>query len=83
MRSSLGNTPKLLKSILYSLIDRTFFATFTWSGKASKGQTKNSLRKYPKFVDFLYAVVTKFDEKYQYSLFLEHLKNKIIKYAYE
>lgn len=79
-----GNKPKILKMVLYSLIELKCFSNFTWTGKGQSGKkTKNALKEYPQFLQLLYSVVKGSDNSYDYDLFLRHLKDKAIKYAYE
>lgn len=83
MPSMMGNKAKALKMVLYSIVEPNCFSNFTWTGKAPNGRTKNALKKYPKIVQLLHTVVKGGDETYVYATFLYHLKEKVIKYAYE
>lgn len=79
-----GNKPKILKMVLYSLIEPKCFSNFTWTGKGPSGKkTKKALKEYPQFLQLLYSVVKGSDNSYDYGLFLRHLKDKAIKYANE
>lgn len=77
LKSSFGNKPKMLKTLLYSIIEPICL------GKAPTGQTKHALKDCPNILQLLYSVVRGSDKSYKYSLFLAHLKDKVIKYAYE
>lgn len=83
INSLLGNQQKLLKRIVALLFDRQLLAEFTWSGKSIKGTKKSAMSAQKNIVDFLYAISTNIDSSYQHKNFLDHLKNKILKYAYE
>lgn len=83
MPAMLGNKPKILKKVLYSVIEPSCFANFTWTGKASNGNTKNAMKDLPKVLQLLHTVVKGSDQSYSYTLFLHHLKEKVIRYAYE
>lgn len=83
MPSMLGNKAKVLKMVLYSIIEPSCLANFTWTGKAANGRRKNAMKKYPRILQLLHTVVKGADETYIYATFLYHLKEKVIKYAYE
>lgn len=84
MKSLKGNKPKLLKSVIHKVIDRSLLAVFTWTGKAGRGQRrKNALQGYPNILDVLRSIVEKLEGTYDEPLFLDHLKNKVIRTAYE
>lgn len=83
MSSLIGNQPKLLKYVVYCILDRQFLATFTWSGKSVGGKTKKSLSKSTHIIDLFYSIVSKIDSSYNHPAFIDNLKNKIMKYAYE
>lgn len=77
------NQAALLKIVVKIIFVPHFLAKFTWSGK-SKNQRKIPLKTYEKLVDLMYAVANQcFGLNYQYAVFLNHLKNKIIKHAYK
>lgn len=83
MKSNIGNKPKQLKSVLYKLIDQTFLASFTWTGKVPKGQKrKHALKDYPNTLRVLRFILEKLEGSYNEEMFLNHLKNKVIKHAY-
>lgn len=79
----LGNKPKMIKAILFAIIEPSCFSNYTWSGKAANGRKKNAMQKHPKILELLHKVVKGSDESYDFQLFLKHLKEKVIKYAYE
>lgn len=79
----MGNKTKKLKTVLHSIIERSCFANFTWTGKSVNGQTKHAMNKLPKILQLLHTVVKGQDESFTYDLFLHQLKEKVIKYAYE
>lgn len=81
--SMAGNKVKILKTVLYSIIDKNCFSNFTWSGKTTHGKTKHAMKNYPAILNLLHCIVKGSDSSYTYSLFLQNLKEKIIKYAYE
>ena len=83
MPAILGNKPKMLKKVLYSIIDPKCYSNFTWTGKAPNNKKKNAMQDYEKVLQLLYKVVKGSDSTYDYKLFLVHLKDKVIKYAYE
>lgn len=78
----MANRVKMIKFILFSIIDRTFFANFTWGGKGSNGQKKEPLKTYPNVLKLIYAVVKGCDKSYSYDIFLENLKSGVIRHAY-
>lgn len=79
-----GNKPKLLKGVVFNLFSPACLAGFTWTGKASAGQSrKNALRDYSNILQMLHSIMCQLDGEYEHSVFLNHLKNKVIKYAYE
>lgn len=78
-----GNQQKLLKRIVSLLFERQLLAEFTWSGKSNKGTQKVPMKTHKNIVELLYGICTNIDQRYQYDTFLSHLKNKILKYAYE
>lgn len=66
------------------MIDRVFLAEYTWTGKTVGGRAnKKSFKTLKKINDFIYETVNTIDGGYSQSTFLDHLKNKILKYAYE
>lgn len=69
--------------LLHKVIDRVYLAEFTWTGKSVGGRGKNAFRDLDKTNDFLYDVINTIDEGYTKKSYLDDLKNKIIKYAYE
>lgn len=80
----IGNKPKMLKMVLYSIVELRCFSNFTWTGKdSSEKKTKNAVKDYPKTLQLLHTVVKGSDNSYTYALFLKDLKQKAIKYAYE
>lgn len=83
MNALLGNKPKLLKKVVFSIIDRSFLSNFTWTGKSIKNQTKSALKDFPRMVDVFQSIVGNLDNGYDKTIFLKHLKEKIMKYAYE
>lgn len=83
METFRGNQPKLLKCIVYTIMEPVFFANFTWTGKTIKGEKKIPFQRSKNIVDLLFDMVVKVEPSYQQATFLSHLKNKIIKYAYE
>lgn len=83
MKSMLGNKPKLLKAVLYKLIAKPFFAMFTWTGKAGRGQArKTSLQNYTNILRVLHKILVKLEGSYDFEMFIDHLKNKVIRNAY-
>lgn len=78
-----GNKPKLLKTVLHEFVAKPLFAMFTWTGKAGRGQArKNALKDYPKFLRLLHTILENIEGTYDKEMFLDHLKNKVIKQAY-
>lgn len=78
-----GNTVKLVKNVLLSIIDREFISSFTYTGKTSSKQKKKfALKDLDNIIKLIYAVVSKLIGKYDYSSFEDHLINKVIKHAY-
>lgn len=82
LKSLIGNQAKLLKAVVHMLFDRCFLATFTWSGKA-KGPTKNALKSFENVNELIFGAIVNIDNSYQHAVFLQNLKNKVLKYAYE
>lgn len=79
-----GNKPKLLKTVLYNFVTNSLFATFTWTGKSGRGQgRKNALKNFPNIIKVWQAIVENLEGGYADEMFLDHLKNKIMKRAYE
>lgn len=64
-------------------MDRTFLSKFTWTGKSIGGRAEMAFKNLEKINELLYGIVSSIDDKYDKSTFLDHLKNKILKYAYE
>lgn len=83
MRSAIGNQAKMSKQLLYRIINRAFLTMFTWTGKSSTKQTKLAFRDLKNIVQLLHDIVSDIDNSYSYVAFLNHLKNKILKYAHE
>lgn len=83
MPAILGNKAKMIKKVLFAIVEPGCFSHFTWSGKSSNGKTKNALKDYPNILKLLHSVMKGPDGTYEYALFLCHLKDKVIKYAYE
>lgn len=83
METFRGNQPKLLKAIVYTIMEPIFFANFTWTGKSVNGERKIPFQESNNIVDLLFDMVAKVEPSYQKTTFLSHLKTKIIKYAYE
>lgn len=83
VRAAIGNQAKMSKQLLYKVIDRAFLTMFTWTGKSSAKQTKLALKDSPNIIQLLHGIVSDIDNSYSYATFLSHLKNKILKYAYE
>lgn len=81
--STVGNQSKMLKKIVGIIFEKSFLANFTWSGKSVRGKKKIQLRIYKNIVDFMYGIANGMDKTYQHSTYLDILKNKVIKYAYE
>lgn len=73
---------KLLRKLVALIIDRYFLAQFTYSGRAVKGQRKNSFKKNENIIDFLYSVAKTIDKNYDRLDFEDNLKS-ILKYAGE
>lgn len=82
-RTNKHNQPKLLKRVVSLIFDRVFLSNITWSGKSVRGQKKIAMKKFHRVVDLMYTVSNKIFGNYEYNTFLDHLKNKILKYAYE
>lgn len=78
-----GSQPKLLKSVVYLIFDRRYLSNYTWTGKSTKGQKKQALKDKPNVVKLVFEAINKLDASYKYSSYLNHLKNKVLKYAYE
>lgn len=76
------NKPKMLKALVYKVIDREFFAQFTWTGKSTGGRTKTAVQKFINLNDFFYEVMNVIDGGYTQFSFLRHYKNNVIKGAY-
>lgn len=84
MKSNMGNKPKQLKSVLHKLIEPSILATFTWTGKVPRGQKKkHALKSYPNILRVLHSILKKLEGSYDEDMFYNHLKNKVIKHAYE
>lgn len=84
VKSSNGDQAKLLKRLVAKMFERSFLANFTWSGKSINGQRKIALKSHDKIVELLYKISNNcLNKTYNYEDFLNHLKNKILKYAYE
>lgn len=78
-----GNQPKLLKQIINVIVERKFLSNFTWTGKSTKGQKKQSFQDSKNIVRLIYDIAFHHDDSYQYKHFVNHLVNKVLKYAYE
>lgn len=78
-----GNQLKMLKRVVYNIMERKFLSEFTWTGKSIGGRKKLAIRDSKNIVELFYAIVFHIDETYSRSTFSDHLKNKILKYAYE
>lgn len=65
------------------MIDRALLAEFTWTGKTIGERSKTPFKNLKNINDFMYDTVNMIEGGYSQSLFLDHLKNKILKYAYE
>lgn len=75
---------KTLKIVLNLVIHRVFLAEFTWTGKTKPGNPrKRSLRDHRKLQELFIKIVSKNHSKYDDAKLEHHLKNKIIKGAYE
>lgn len=74
----IGNKPKIMKKVLYSIIDPVCFAKFTWSGRG-----KIAFRNYKKILQLLHTIVKGDDKSYNNLLFEFQLKDKVIKHAHE
>lgn len=83
LNSLLGDKVKMIRFILFSIVDRTFFSNYTWMGKGANGETKQAFSKYKNVLNLIYTVVRGRDENYNFEAFLSNLKLKIIRYAYE
>lgn len=79
----LGNKTKMIRLVLFAIIEPSCFSFFTWTGKAANGGTKNALKKCPQILQLIYEVIRTTDKSYEYSSFLTHLKEGIVKHAYE
>lgn len=77
-----GNAVKVLKTVLFSVIDREFLSSFTYTGKTHTKKKKLALRELKNIVNLLYSVTSKLIGNYAYSTFENHLVNKVIKHAY-
>lgn len=84
IKTAKGNKPKLMKHVLFTMVERSFLASFTWTGKAGKGQPrKHAIRDYPNFLQVLHFILKKLEGSYDDDMFYDHLKNKVLCYAYE
>lgn len=79
----LGNKVKMIKLVLHCVIEQSCFANYTWLGRGPNGQKKESMSKLPNVLRLLHTVVKGSDTSYDNNSFLVHLKQKVIKYAYE
>lgn len=74
---------KVLEPIVCSLIDRGFWSSISWSGRAGKGKEKKiALSKYMKVVRAVCILCQKADQQYKKEQCENDIKYKIIKYAY-
>lgn len=79
-----GNQPKLLRKILDFIVDRTFLAKFSYTGKLVKGQKRKiSFSQKKNIVDLLYAIASKVDKTYEKDDLKTYLRDKILKHAAE
>lgn len=83
MPTMLGNKAKMIKKVLFTVIEPSCFSLFSWSGK-SVGKTKIALQKFPRILQLLHKVIESIDGPTDYTnVFLLLLKDKIIRHAYE
>lgn len=82
-KSAIGNQGKLLKLVLHSIIDRSYLASYNWTGSSRQGGKRNAFCKAKNLTNILYAIVTKIDSSYTHEVFMYTLKEKILKHAYE
>lgn len=83
MARTKSNQPKLLRAIVYFIVDRVFLAQFSFSGKSVKGQRKISFIGKQNIVALLYSIARKVDRAYEEDDMKEHLRDKVLKYAAE
>lgn len=83
MPTMLGNKPKMIKKIIFAIVEPACFSNFTWTGKASNGKRKNALENLTHILTLVHSIIKTVDGAYCYQLFLRHLKDNVIKYAYE
>lgn len=75
---------KTLKIVLNLVIHRVFLSEFTWTGKTKPGNPrKRSIRDRTKLQELFIKIVSKNYSNYDYAILEHHLKNKILKGAYE
>lgn len=79
----MGNQAKMTKILVYKLIDRPLLAEFTWTGKSIRDKTKMAFKDLANIIELLHATLSAIDINYSRSTFIDHLKNKTLKYAYE
>lgn len=46
----LGNKTKMIRKVLFAIIENSCFSFFSWTGKAANGGTKNALQKCPQIM---------------------------------
>lgn len=83
MNRTKGNQPKLLRKIVYFIMDRRFMANFTYSGKSTKGQRKIAFKMQQNIIGLLYSIVSKIDKSFDKDNLTLYLKDNILKYASE
>lgn len=76
-----GNMTKNSKTIIKTLFNERCLCLFTWTGKAHK-QEKIAFRNYKRILELSYSIVSK-GNILTYESFLNIVKMKILKYAYE
>lgn len=75
---------KILKKFLFSIVDRNFLSSFTWTGKTNKSdKRKISFATFGQILDLLFELVKRNDEHYPQKIFKTYLVTNILKHAYE
>lgn len=83
----IGNQPKMLKKLVYTIFSYPFLAEYTWTGNTSpeekkKGNIKKKFKDLKNILELLYSTVAHLDKNYSRKKCLSDFKIKILKYAY-
>lgn len=83
VNGAIGDQKKMLKVVLQNIMEGTFAAEFTWTGKTVANRKKMAFKKLKNMNELLFSIVVHIDPSYRRSEFDSHLINKVLKYAYE